>query len=939
MRYAIGDKIHGFTVEQSRHIREIGGDMYIMRHDHSGAMLCYIDNDDRNMTYSITFATPSHDSTGVFHILEHSVLCGSEKYPVDDPFVELMKSSLYTFLNAMTFPDKTMYPVSSMNEKDLMNLMSVYTDAVFRPLIYDNENSFRQEGWHIELGEDGRPYYQGVVYNEMKGALGDPDEILYNAVFRESYEPCQYTTVSGGHPDEIVKLTYEQFIENHKKHYHPSNARFYLYGKMDPEDKLRFLDEEYLSKVEKQESVKEPEVRVKKQNEPYYCSYSADEVKDGEDYIAFTYPVGFMPSLERFLALSVLTNILSETNYDPLKERLLGKGLAVEVDCEMMEDISYPLFTVKLRHCDSSRLDEIEDEITSCLEELAENGLDKDSVRAKLSTAEFSLREGSAQGLTKGLYYNIQIADSWLYDREPWRYLEYEEALESIKSGLDDGYFEKLIKEVLLGNVYRSTVVMTPKTGESRYSEPADMPDGYSAEDRAAQGDPIPHLNLSDIDRSTAPHVTERLELGGAPVLYHPVKSDGIVYASLFFDISSADDDELFRLSLLSNLLTNLGTAKYSGAQLQTQLGLYTGSMGMGDAVYDSQKKLITAVTLRYKAIAQNFDRATRLAEEVLTSTRFDDSKAITDIIGQLYTDMQLGLINNSSQIAAVRAAAVHCARDAVTDKLRGLSFYSRLKALKTGLDDGSVSFDSLRRELEGVYAKFIKDGRAVLSIACDEATHEKIRDVALPMSGILTDSLSAASTALLSGNVALAAPCDIVFNGYSVKLGDELSSGGLMLAKKILSLEYLWQKIRVENGAYGCGANPGSAKRLDMWSYRDPQTAMTISTFRGAAEFLSSLKLSDRAVEDYIISCVRSLDNPLTPQAEAYVSDLLYLSGRTDEVLQSERDELLSADLSLINSIGEQIKSRMERGAYCTVGSSELVNANGPMYDEIYKL
>ena len=271
MKYNIGDKIHGFVIEQSRHIKELGGDMYIMRHAHSGAMLCYIDNDDRNMTYSITFATPSHDSTGVFHILEHSVLCGSQKYPVDDPFVELMKSSLYTFLNAMTFPDKTMYPVSSMNEKDLMNLMSVYTDAVFRPLIYDNEIAFRQEGWHIERDDSGKLYYQGVVYNEMKGALGDPDENLYQAIFSESYEPCQYTTVSGGHPDHIVKLTYEDFIADHKKHYHPSNARFYLYGKMDIEEKLSFLDKEYLHDVEPQSAVKEPKISLRKQEAPYYC--------------------------------------------------------------------------------------------------------------------------------------------------------------------------------------------------------------------------------------------------------------------------------------------------------------------------------------------------------------------------------------------------------------------------------------------------------------------------------------------------------------------------------------------------------------------------------------------------------------------------------------------------------------------------------------------
>ena len=364
MKYNIGDTIHGFIVEQRRHVKEIGGDLYILRHTHSGALLCYVDNDDRNMTYSITFATPSHDSTGVFHILEHSVLCGSRKYPVDDPFVELMKSSLYTFLNAMTFPDKTMYPVSSMNDKDLMNLMSVYTDAVFCPLIYDNENAFRQEGWHIERDENGKPYYQGVVYNEMKGALGDPDENLYQAVFGESYEPCQYTTVSGGHPDHIVKLTYEDFIANHKKYYHPSNARFYLYGKMEIEEKLRFLDEEYLSKVEPQEAVKEPKITVKKQEKPFYCTYTADGEKTNEDYIAFTYPICEMPAFTTYLGLSVLTDILADTNYDPLKKRILDKGLAVECECEMIEDIAYPLFTIKLRHCDASRLDEIEREVT-----------------------------------------------------------------------------------------------------------------------------------------------------------------------------------------------------------------------------------------------------------------------------------------------------------------------------------------------------------------------------------------------------------------------------------------------------------------------------------------------------------------------------------------------------------------------------------------------
>jgi hypothetical protein len=939
MKYAIGQELCGFVVEQSRPVKEIGGDLYILRHIHSGAALCYIDNSDRNMTYAVTFATPSADSTGVFHILEHSVLCGSEKYPVDDPFVELMKSSLYTFLNAMTFPDKTMYPVSSMNEKDLMNLMAVYTDAVFRPLIYDNENAFRQEGWHIELDENGKPYYQGVVYNEMKGALGDPDETLYNAVFREAYEPCQYTTVSGGYPDDIVRLTYEQFIDTHRRHYHPSNARFYLYGKMNLEEKLEFLDREYLGTVAPQPAVEEPAVKLRKQAAPYYCTYQADEEKTGEDYIAFTYPVGMMPTLERSLALSVLSNILCETNYDPLKKRILDKGLAVEVECGMIDDLCLPLFTVKLRHCDASRLDEIDREITDCLQELIAHGIDRDAARAKLNTIEFSLREGNASGLTKGLYYGIQIAGSWLYGYEPWRYLEYEEGLAAVKEGLDNRYFENLIKEALLDNAYRTVIVMTPKAGENRYSEPTDLPDGYTAENRRSDADPIPHLSLADIGRSTVPHPTSLYSQDGAPYLYHPVDSDGIVYAGLFFDTADADDDELFCLSLVASLLTLLGTGKHTGEELQTQLGLYTGAMAASNTVYDYEGRVLSALTLRYKAIADSMKDASALAQEIAASTRFDDGRAILDIIRQLYTDMQLGLINNSSQIALTRAAAVHNVRDAITDKQRGLSFYTRLKTLKNDLDSGALSIESLSADLERVYTKFVRSGRAVMSLACDEPTYETIRDIPLPMRENLTDRLGNADSPLLSGNIAVAAPCDIVFNGYSYDLSDENPGGVLILAKKILSLEYLWQKIRVENGAYGCGATVGSAKRLDLWSYRDPQIRATLSTYDGAADFLSTLSLGERAVEDYIISCIRGLDNPTTPQAAAYVSDLLYLSGRTDDVLQKERDELLSATLADINALGERMTACVPGRAYCTVGSAESISASAALFDEIIKL
>ena len=942
MKYNIGDTLHGFVVEQRRHVKEIGGDLYILRHTHSGALLCYVDNDDRNMTYSITFATPSHDSTGVFHILEHSVLCGSQKYPVDDPFVELMKSSLYTFLNAMTFPDKTMYPVSSMNDKDLMNLMSVYTDAVFRPLIYDNENAFRQEGWHIEHDENGKPYYQGVVYNEMKGALGDPEETLYQAVFSESYEPCQYTTVSGGHPDHIIKLTYEDFIANHKKYYHPSNARFYLYGKMEIEEKLRFLDEEYLSKVEPQEAIEEPKITVKKQEKPFYCTYTADGEKKNEDYIAFTYPICEMPAFTTYLGLSVLTDILADTNYDPLKKRILDKGLAVECECEMIEDIAYPLFTIKLRHCDASRLDEIEREVTACLEECAA-GLDREAVRAKLSTTEFSLREGSAAGLTKGLYYNIQIADTWLYGYEPWRYLEYEESLATLKEIMEKGYFEDLIRVFLLWNKERNIVVMTPTATEKKYAEPdadaAVTANERSASDRDEKKDArIPHLNIDDIDKKAVPFLTE-VKGKEAPFLYHPLKTDGIVYADLFFDIGQANDDELFDVSILSSLLGNIATQDTDGKTLQTKLGLYTGSLSMSGSVSSYDNRVISSAVLRFKALADNYAQAAFLAEEILTKTVFDSRKTICDLIDQMVTELQLGFINNSSQIAAIRAAATHNTRDAILDKTGGISFYQRLKALKEKLNSDPESFTGLKARLEAAYEKFIRNGRAVFSLACDEESYEKIKDIPLPMQSILTDTLRQAESTLLSGNIALCAPCDIVFNGYSFNADNDISGGALLLAKKILSLEYLWQKIRVENGAYGCGTIPNSAKRLDMWSYRDPQIGITMNTFRHAGEFLTSLQLSDRALEDYIISVVRSLDNPQLPRATAYLSSVYHLLGRDNAAIQRERDELLSTTLGDLNAIGNKLNNYAEKAAFCTVGSAENIEANRNLYDDILKL
>ena len=361
--------------------------------------------------------------------------------------------------------------------------------------------------------------------------------------------------------------------------------------------------------------------------------------------------------------------------------------------------------------------------------------------------------------------------------------------------------------------------------------------------------------------------------------------------------------------------------------------------MAASHTTYDNSGSVISAAVMRCKAMAEHFEQACDLAGEILTRTRFDDRKAIVDLVSQMTTEMQLGLINNSSQIAATRAAANRYVRDAINDKVRGLSFYVRIKALKEALESDLNAFDKLKADLERVYQKYFINGSAVLSVACDTETFDKIKGTRLPMAALLTDSLKNADSRLLSGNIAVAAPCDIVFNGYCRPADDAVKGGELMLCKKILSLEYLWQKIRVENGAYGCGANPGAARRLDMWSYRDPQITATLNTFDNAADFLSTLSLSDRAVEDYVISCIRTLDTPQMPQAQAIVSDLLWLSGRSDESIRQEREELLTADLAKINAAGARMKGCVKDKSYCTVGSSENIAANKELYDEIIRL
>ena len=933
-----------YELLQHEFLKDTGCDSLLLVHKKTGARVALLPSDDDNKVFYIGFRTPPKDSTGVAHIIEHTVLCGSRAFPVKDPFVELVKGSLNTFLNAMTYPDKTMYPVASTNDADFRNLMNVYLDAVFYPNIYREEKIFRQEGWHYEMeSPEDDLTINGVVYNEMKGAFSSADEYLERVIFNGLFPDTSYGVESGGDPKNIPDLTYEQFLNFHSRYYHPSNSYIYLYGDMDMADTLAWLDEKYLSAFEKIEIDSEikkqaPFAQMKRVEDVYPIADEEDEKEN--TYLAWNVVTGDPLSIKEMIAYDVLDYALLSMPGAPVREALLEAGIGRDVTGAYNDGILQPYFSVEARGAEREDADRFEEIIRKVLTDQAEGGIDKKSLMAGINYLEFQFREADYATYPKGLMYSIDVFDSWLYDENaPFVSLKQLAAYEELRHDVETGYFEKLIKEVLLDNAYRNIVVMEPTASEKKYAEPTEEPDGYSAENRRAETDPTPHLNLSDIDRNAVPYPTEKRGKDGTPYLYAPQKTDGIVYADLFFDISQASEKELFHLSILASLLTSVATLETDGAALQTKLGLYTGSMDAGMTATSYKGAVISALTFRFKALASCYAQAVTLAEEVLTKTVFDDQKAICDLIDQIFTDMQLGFINNSSQLAATRAAASHNVRDAIADRTGGLEFYQNLKELREQLRDDESAFDRLKESLENVYEKFFKNGRAVFSLSCDEDSFKEIESVSLPMQANLTDRLENADMPLLSGNVALTAPCDIVFNGYSFNIADEMNGGALLLAKKILSLEYLWQKIRVENGAYGCGTVPNSAKRLDMWSYRDPQIGITLNTFKQAGDFLSSLQLSDRAVEDYIISVIRSLDNPQLPRTTAYLGAVYTLLGRSYEDIQKERDELLSATLSDLNEIGKVLQKASQNAAWCTVGNPENITANKALYDEIITL
>lgn len=944
----------GFELLHQQDVREIEGWAYVFAHTKSGARLLYLANDDNNKGFSITFKTPAANDTGVFHILEHSVLCGSERFPVKEPFVNLLKSSMQTFLNAMTFPDKTMYPVASTNERDLLNLMDVYLDAVFHPNIYRNPRIFEQEGWHFELdGENGDLIYNGVVYNEMKGALSDPESVLYDALSAALFPDTTYRFESGGTPEAIPTLTYEEFLEAHTKHYHPSNSYVILYGNMDPEPFLKQVDE-YLTGA------------LGGTPAPNAIGRQSPVVAEGIKKSMVTAPenscaaLGFVAGeanqRERMLALSILVDAIMGSNEAPLKRALLDADIADDCDGFLSDSLMQPFVAITARGLhDDDAANKLRDTVAQAAADLAHGGLDMQLVEAALSHAEFVLREGNF-GYADGVMLSMMAMNGWLYDDAPeasLEYIRYEDVLASLREKLAGEYFSQLLADVFVDSDHRAQVQVVPVAGDEEAEELAKLKklersmtseelESIAAEAKAlqdAQAAPdapedlakLPKLSRADVGAPPEEPACTASKLGDIAVLRHEVETHGIVYATRFFDMGNVAFDELPYAGILAIVLGKLDTAAHTAAEIDTIVQGKLGSLDFSCDVYDmfddDERTWAAKFAVGASALEGNADVAAILANEILTSTDFGDTGKILDILVQRKVAMEQRFAMAGNSVAAARAASYIFPAAVLRQSMGGVDFYGFIKQL---IEDFDARAKDLTSKLQELCKRLFNDSSSLLSFAGSEDAYQRYVELAPLGNSNVADDRSLSAPMPTNKREALVVPTDVT---YSALVSDRFSldqqarlSGSWMVASKVLSYDYLWNEVRVMGGAYGVSFSSARAGASSFSSYRDPHVSETLERFRCSSQWLSVFNPLPDEFEGYVVSTAASFDKPLKPRDLIRRQCSMYLTNNTRDEFLRIRQEVLDASIDDVKALAPALKELCESGCVCVVGNKDII-------------
>jgi len=965
------EQLTAYEIVKEEQIEEVNSTARILRHKKTGARVALLENDDENKVFYIGFRTPPKESTGVMHILEHSVLCGSKKFPLKDPFIELAKGSLNTFLNAMTYPDKTVYPVASCNDKDFQNLMHVYLDAVFYPNIYANDLTFRQEGWHYELENKEDPItINGVVYNEMKGAFSAPDDVLEREIFNSLFPDTPYSEESGGDPKVIPELTYEHFLDIHRTYYHPSNCYIYLYGNMDMAEKLDFVDKEYLSHfdalhVDSTIPTQEAFDEIKQVHKEF--SITESEPEKDNTYLSYNCVTGTNFDRMQYLAFQVLDYALCGAPGAVLKQALLDKGIGKDIYSFYDNGIKQPYFSVVAKNSDASKKEAFISCIEEVLTQIIKEGFDKDALRAGLNYYEFKYREADFGSYPPGLMYGLQMFDSWLYDDEkPFIHIKANDTFAALRKGLEEGYFENLLKEMVLENKHKSIVMITPKKNlvEESERELAKQLEAYKAslsdeeiekiiaetealriyqetEDTPEQLACIPVLSIEDIKKETAELCNDVREVDGSVSLYHPIFTNGINYFRVMFQVKDIPEELLPYLGILKAFLGVVDTENYSYNELFNQIHIETGGMVPAINLYTNSKDLddcTISSEWKVKTLKGKLPEAFALVKEVLFTSKFEDEKRLYEIIAEMKSRMQSTIMSAGHQVASGRATAYFSKTAVLLEQISGLPCYKLVEELEK---DFANKKEELKKSLKGLCSYLFTAQNLMFDFIGTEEEYAVFVDLAKQFKKELPKESKCINPFVLEPKKKNEGLCNASMVQYVCRAGNYITAGypytgSLRVLRVIMGYDYLWNNVRVKGGAYGCMCS--FTKNGDSYfvSYRDPNLKKTIDVFEQVKDYVASFDQDERSMTQYIIGAISELDTPLQPVAKGLRSLNAFMTKQTVEDFQRERDELLSTDKEKIRNLAAYMDAIMQGNYLCVVGNEEKIKEEENLFDTV---
>ena len=963
-----------YEILDEHRVEDVQSDGFILRHKKSGARIAILSNNDDNKVFYIGFRTPPEDETGVPHIIEHTTLCGSKKFPVKDPFIELAKGSLNTFLNAMTYPDKTVYPVASCNDQDFKNLMDVYLDAVFNPNITKYEEIFKQEGWHYELtGKDDELKINGVVYNEMKGAYSSPDEVLSSQIYRSLFPDNTYSKDSGGNPEYIPKLTYEAYLDFYHKYYHPSNSYIYLYGDMDVVERLEWLDKEYLSlydyKKVNSEINKQPAFDEIKNVEAQY-SITMDDSQENKTYLSYNRVVGDTLDEMLYQAFDVLDYALVSSPGAPVKQALIDAGIGDDVYGSYDAGILQPVFSFVAKNANASQADEFESIIENTLKEVVKTGINKEALLAGINSSEFKFREADFGQFPKGLLFGLNCLDSWLFDdMKPFIHLECLGTFAKLRKAVDTDYFEKLIQEYLLDNTHGSSVTVKPKRGlgnereEALAKELSDYKASLSDEEikkliedtehlKKYQEEPssdedlrkLPMLTRADMKKNAMPFSNIEDELLDVKVVRHDIESNGIDYISFLFDAGDFAQSELGYLGFFTNALGLVSTEKYSYTDLANATNIYTGGISTGTASHPDIKdrnNFVFKLEVKLKVLEKNLDKALELMEQMLLASDFTDTKRLGELVAQIKARLQANLSSSGHLVAAMRSMSSFSRYALYQDELKGVAFYRSICRIEKEL---SESPKSVSDKLAAIAKKLFARNRMLISFTGNNEAYGNAKP-SLEKVIVGFNKMSAiGNQAEVHFNTAKEAFIDASQIQYVAKTGDFICegyeyTGALRLLRIILSYDYLWINVRVKGGAYGCMNTFLRSGESYFVSYRDPNLSDTLDVYDRIPEYIKSFSPDERDMTKYIIGTFSALDTPMNPEAKGSRSLSAYLEGITYEQIQKERNEILNAQPEDIRRLADLVEAVLKKDSICVIGNENMIKESAGLFENVEKL